>query len=293
MMSDDEDEPWCTKKTPEQAVRPKRGWATREEARGSDRERSSSSGGGGPRRGVPERRQPPTRRGAPNREEPSREDRNRDRARRRGPSDPGPRENLREREDVGSHGADRASRAAGDQSRRTSKQEELRTVVVANLQGMNLHRADLQEAFATAGDVERVTLSRDHALVTFKDVRSAGYAIRTFDGGKLGERTIDVYMHGKDGGSRGAGGGSGGGSDRARDEPARSSRQEPEAKRSRREEVPARSTGGSGGGGVGASRSSATAAAGRSTTAAQSSRGAAAGRPRSRSPRQRHRVGGR
>merc|ERR1719512_172719 len=103
---------------------------------------------------------------------------------------------------------------------------------------MSLHRADLVEAFSTVGPVARVHLSRDHALITFKEPRAAAYAIRTFDGGKLGDRTIDVYMHGKEGPLPGGGGGGG----RTREEPERCSRQEPDPKRARREDVPVRSS---------------------------------------------------
>lgn len=120
-------------------------------------------------------------------------------------------------------------------------------MVVGRLEGMNLHRADLMDAFSAAGTVERVQLGRDSATVTFKEARDAEYAVRTFDGGKLGDRTIEVYL--QKGSTRPSGGGppreeSGRG---PREESGRG-RREPTPKRSRRdheEEPPPRGSGSS------------------------------------------------
>lgn len=125
-----------------------------------------------------------------------------------------------------------SSRVGGSRlaSARPEAAEGQRTVIVGRLEGMDLRRSDLHEAFSTAGVVQSVQLHRGYATVTFKESHGATYAIKTFDGGKLGDRTIDVYLNTQaEGRATPARGG------RQESPPPR---QEAPAKRSRRDEAP-------------------------------------------------------
>lgn len=59
---------------------------------------------------------------------------------------------------------------------------------------MKLRRTDLVNAFSIVGTVEEAELKRDHAVLTFASSRAASKAVSQFDGGELGDRTIEVFF---------------------------------------------------------------------------------------------------
>ena len=79
------------------------------------------------------------------------------------------------------------------------EKKEHRTVTVGLIHGLSVDNRDLQNAFSTVGEVISVkTNTRDKVTeIEYRDEKQAKEAVRRFNGGKLNDRIIDVYLPGE------------------------------------------------------------------------------------------------